>query len=103
MLETLRRNVRKLSWTLWLVIVAFIVLYIPNLVRSPGNVVARVDGDPIYVSEYQQALQQQADYYRGLNQGELPDDFLQQVQVKQLVLDSLIRRKLMLAAARDQG
>lgn len=103
MLETLRKNVRKLSWTLWLVIVAFIILYIPDLVRSPGNVVARVAGEPIYVDEFQRALQQRVSYYRSLNEGELPEDFMRQVQLDRLVLDQLIRRELILAAARDQN
>lgn len=103
MLDTLRNNVRKLSWTLWLVIVAFIVLYIPNLVRNPGNVVARVDGEPIYAEEYVNALQQQSDYYRNMSGGDLPEDFLQQIQIEQIVLDQLVRERLMVAAARDQG
>jgi peptidyl-prolyl cis-trans isomerase D len=99
----MRRNVRNLSWVLWLVIVAFIAFYIPDLIRGPSNVVASVDGDPIYVAEYQQALQQQAEYYRSVSGGNLPDDFLQQIQIEQIVLDSLIRERLILAAARDQG
>jgi peptidyl-prolyl cis-trans isomerase D len=99
----MRRNVRNLSWVLWLVIIAFIAFYIPDLIRGPSNVVARVDGDPIYVAEYQQALQQQAEYYRSVSGGNLPDDFLQQIQIEQIVLESLIRERLILAAARDQG
>lgn len=103
MLNTLRRNVRNLSWVLWLVIIAFIAFYIPALVGGPSNVIARVDGDPITVAEYQQALQQQADYYRNASGGNLPDDFLQQIQIEQIVLEQLIRERLILAAARDQG
>jgi peptidyl-prolyl cis-trans isomerase D len=99
----MRRNVRKLHWVLWLVILAFIAFYVPNLVQSPSNVVARVDGDPIYAEDYQQALQQQAAYYRSISQGDLPEDFLQQIQIGQIVLDSLIRQKLLVAAARDEG
>jgi peptidyl-prolyl cis-trans isomerase D len=99
----MRRNVRKLHWVLWIVILAFVAFYIPNLVQTPSNVVARVDGDPIQAEEYQQALQQQADYYRSISQGDLPEDFLQQIQIGQIVLDSLIRQKLLVAAARDEG
>lgn len=103
MLNTLRRNVRNLSWVLWLVIIAFIAFYIPALVGGPSNVIASVDGDPITIAEYQQALQQQADYYRNASGGNLPDDFLQQIQIEQMVLEQLIRERLILAAARDQG
>ena len=99
----MRRNVRNLSWVLWLVIVAFIAFYIPALVGGPSNVIARVDGEPITYDEFQQALQQQAAYYEGVGGGNLPDDFLQQIQIEQIVLESLIREKLILAAARDQG
>ncbi len=99
----MRRNVRNLSWVLWLVIIAFIAFYIPALVGGPSNVIARVDGDPITITEYQQALQQQAAYYQQVSGGELPDDFLQQIQIEQIVLEQLIRERLILAAARDQG
>ncbi len=99
----MRRNVRNLSWVLWLVIIAFIAFYIPALVGGPSNVIARVDGEPITITEYQQALQQQAAYYRQVSGGELPDDFLQQIQIEQIVLDQLIQERLILAAARDQG
>ncbi len=54
----MRRNVRNLSWVLWLVIIAFVAFYIPDLLRGPSNVIARVDGEPIYVAEYQQVLHQ---------------------------------------------
>ena len=103
MLPKMRRNVRKLHWVLWIVILAFIAFYVPNLVQSPSNIVARVDGDPIEADDYQQALQQQAAYYRSISQGDLPEDFLQQIQIGQIVLDSLIRQKLLVAAARDEG
>ena len=103
MLDTMRRNVRKLSWVLWLVIIAFIAFYIPDLIRGPSNIVARVDGEPIYIADFQQALQQQTAYYQSVSGGNLPDDFLQQMQIREIVLESLIRDRLILAAARDQG
>ena len=98
----MRRNVRKLSWVLWLVIIAFIAFYIPDLIRGPSNIVARVDGEPIYIADFQQALQQQTAYYQSVSGGNLPDDFLQQMQIREIVLESLIRDRLILAAARDQ-
>ncbi len=104
MLDTLRRNVRRLSWTLWLVIAAFIVLYIPDLVAGGGsNVVAEVAGDPIMAAEFQRNFNQQLSYYRNLNQGELPDDFAQSLQIRNVVLEQMIRQRLVLVAARDQG
>ena len=104
MLDTLRRNVRRLSWTLWLVIAAFIVLYIPNLVAGGGsNVVAEVAGDPIMAAEFRRNFNEQLSYYRNLNQGELPDDFAQSLQIRNVVLEQMIRQRLVLVAARDQG
>lgn len=103
MLETLRQNLRKLSWTLWLVIAAFIILYIPDLVRSPQNVVATVDGEPIYAQEYQEAYRQQVNYYRSLNEGDLPDDLLEQIQLDRVVLEQLVRQRIMLQEAQEQG
>ncbi len=103
MLDSFRRNVRRLSWTLWLVIAAFIVLYIPDLVGGRGNVVARVDGEAIMATEFQRAFNEQMSYYRSLNQGQLPNDFNLNFQVRNVVLEQLVRRRLLLAAARDQG
>ncbi len=104
MLDKMRRNVRRLSWTLWLVIAAFIILYFPDFFAGgPDNVVARVDGEVITLTEYRSALNEQVDYYRDLNQGELPDNFIQQMQLQNVVVEQLVRRRLILAAARDQG
>ena len=102
MLDTMRRNARRMYPVLWLVIIAFIA-FIPGMAPSPDNVVARVGGDPIYLEEYRFALQQQTAYYREMSGGSLPDDFLQQIQIEQIVLESLIRERLILVAARDQG
>ncbi len=104
MLDKMRRNVRKLSWTLWLVIAAFIILYFPDFFAGgPDNAVARVDGQVITLTEYRNALNEQMNYYRGLNQGELPENFIQQIQLHNVVMEQLVRRRLILAAARDQG
>ena len=104
MLDTLRKNVRRLSWTLWLVILAFVALYVPDLVSGGAtNVIARVDGDPIMADEFQQALGEQVNYYRQLNQGDMTPELMQQLQLDRVVLEQLIRRRLILAAARDQG
>ena len=104
MLHTLRRNVRRLSWTLWLVIAAFIALYLPAMFTSgAANVVARVNGEPIEAAEFQRAMNEQMQYYRGLNQGELPDNFIQQMQLQGVVLEQLIRRRLIVEAAEEQG
>lgn len=104
MLDTMRRNVRRLSWTLWLVIAAFIILYFPDFFAGgPDNVVARVDGEVITLDQYRSALNEQLNYYRDLNQGELPENFIQQMQLQNVVVEQLVRRRLILAAARDQG
>ena len=104
MLDKMRRNVRRLSWTLWLVIAAFIILYFPDFFAGgPDNVVARVDGEVITLAEYRKALNEQVNYYRDLSQGDLPDNFIQQMQLQNVVVEQLVRRRLILAAARDQG
>lgn len=104
MLDKMRRNVRRLSWTLWLVIAAFIILYFPDFFAGgTDNVVARVDGEVITLTEYRNALNEQLNYYRSLNEGELPENFIQQIQLHNVVMEQLVRRRLILAAARDQG
>lgn len=105
MLDTLRRNVRRLSWTLWLVIASFVVFFGPDLMSWGSTpAVARVNGDPILMGEYRQALSDQMDFYRNMNPGqELTDDLIEQLQLERVVLEQLIRRRLLVAAAEDQG
>ncbi len=63
-LAVMRRHKRWLYVFLWLVIAAFIILYIPAFQGStgagtPGEVLARVGGLPITVGEYQSSYRRQ--------------------------------------------
>ena len=70
MLDRMRRHKNWLKWSLFIVVLAFILLYIPSFLRTPGmpagthDVVATVDGRDITVGRFRRAYQQQMQEYR---------------------------------------
>ena len=62
-LALMRRHRRWLYIFLWLVIAAFIILYIPTLqdagLGTPGEAVVTVGGLPVSVGEFQQTYRRQ--------------------------------------------
>src|SRR2546425_12643122 len=71
----MRRHRRWLYVFLWLVIAAFIILYIPAFqgvdAGSPGEVLAKVGSLPITVGEFQKSFQSQRRWYGGTYEGRL--------------------------------
>ena len=70
MLDRMRRHKDWLKWSLAIVVVAFILLYIPNFLRKPTlgtgvhDVVASVEGREITVDRFRRVYQQQMQAYR---------------------------------------
>ena len=71
----MRRHRKWLYGFLWLVIAAFIILYIPAFQGAgegtPGEILGRVGELPITVGEFQKAYLQQRRFYASLYQGRL--------------------------------
>src|SRR4029450_6333661 len=97
-LAVMRRPKRWLYIFLWLVIAAFIVLYIPAFQGStgagtPGEVVARVGGTPITAGEYQTAYRNIARFYQQI-QGRLDPAALRRMGLERQAFDALVEDKL---------
>lgn len=106
-LALMRRHRRWLYIFLWLVIAAFIILYIPALTTegqgTPGEAVVTVGGLPVSVGEFQRTYLRQRQMYDRLYQGRLDENMLRQMGLEEQVLDSLVGDRLVELESRRLG
>ncbi len=106
-LAAMRRHRRWLFGFLWLVIAAFIILYIPAFqgadAGSPGEAVARVGGLPITVGEFRRSYLQQRQRLEQLYQGRLDADALRSMGLEEQVFSGLVDDRLVELEARRLG
>jgi peptidyl-prolyl cis-trans isomerase D len=106
-LALMRRHRRWLYIFLWLVIAAFIILYIPALTTKgqgmPGETVVNVGGLPISVGEFQHAYYRQRQMYDRLYQGRLDENALRRLGLEEQVLESLVTDRLVELEAKRLG
>jgi len=107
-LAAMRRHKRWLYIFLWIVIAAFIILYVPAFQGamgsgSPGEVLAVVGGLPITVGEYQKAYQRQSQFYERLYQGKLDANTLRRMGLERQIFDSLVEDRLVALQAKRVG
>ena len=107
-LALMRRHRRWLYVFLWLVIAAFIILYIPAFQKgqdagTPGETVVSVGGLPISVAEMQRAYSRQRQVYERMYQGRLNEAMLRQLGLEEQVLDSLVGDRLVELEAKRLG
>lgn len=106
-LALMRRHRRWLYIFLWLVIAAFIILYIPALTTegqgTPGEAVVTVGGLPVSVGEFQRTYRRQRQMYDQLYQGRLDENMLRQMGLEEQVLDSLVGDRLVELESRRLG
>jgi peptidyl-prolyl cis-trans isomerase D len=97
-LALMRRHRRWLYIFLWLVIAAFIILYVPALQDrgqgTPSETVVSVGGLKVSVGEYQRAYGRQRQMYQRLYQGRLDENALRQLGLENQVLDGLVTERL---------
>src|SRR5215216_1388657 len=111
MLDRMRRHKNWLKWSLAIVVVAFVLLYIPNFVRtqvggttgSTRDVVASVDGQTITVGQFRRIYQQQMQAYRRAYGGSIDERLLKQMGIDRRILQQLIDEEAGLAEARRLG
>ena len=107
MLDRMRRHKGWLKWSLAVVILAFIILYIPSFLRpdAAGNndVVASVEGREITVSRFRQAYQQQMQSYRAQFGGNVDERMLKQLGIDQRIVQQMIEEETGLAEASKLG
>ncbi len=103
----MRRHRRWLYVFLWLVIAAFIILYIPAFqgvdAGSPGEVLAKVGSLPITVGEFQKSFQSQRRFYERLYEGRLDPAAFRRLGLEEQTFDSLVTERLITLEARRLG
>ena len=109
MLDRMRRHKGWLKWSLAIVVVAFVFLYIPSFIREDGqpagaqDVVATVDGREITVARFRRVYLQQMQAYRNAYGGNMDERLLKQLGVDQRILQGLIEEEASLAEAGRLG
>ena len=108
MLDRMRRHKNWLKWSLAIVVIAFVWLYIPSFMDNPagaGNrdVVASVGGRDITVARFRRAYQQQLQQYRQAYGAQFDDRLLRQLGIEQRIVQQMIEEELALAEADRLG
>ncbi len=106
-LAAMRRHRRWLYGFLWLVILAFIILYVPALTDqgtgTAAETVVSIGGLPVSVAEYQRAYSRQRQFYAQLYQGRLDENMIRQLGLDNQVLETLVTERLVELEAKRLG
>lgn len=108
MLDRMRRRKNILKWLLALVVVAFILLYIPDYLGTSDtvgarDVVAQVAGHRVTAAEFRRAYQGQLQAYRTAYGGKISDQMLRQLGIEQQILQQMVDERAALAEADRLG
>ena len=108
MLDRMRRHRGWLKWSLALVVLAFIFLYIPSFLKGSSGAagtgaVASVDGNDITVDEFRRAYQRQMQQYRQAYGSNMDERLLKQLGIDQRIVQQLIEEEASLAEAKRLG
>jgi len=108
MLDRMRRHKAWLKWSLALVVLTFVVFYIPDFLTtttgaSPNETIADVEGEPITVGAFTRRYNAQVQAYRNAYGGQMNDQLLKQLGIDRQILQQLIDEESMVAESRKQG
>jgi peptidyl-prolyl cis-trans isomerase D len=109
MLDNMRRHKVWLQWSLVLVVLAFVVAYIPSFVRgtgtdaSSGDTIATVEGRDITSGEFRRTYQAQLQAYRSAYGGQMSDQLLKQLGIEQQILQQMVDEQASMAEAERLG
>jgi peptidyl-prolyl cis-trans isomerase D len=109
MLDRMRRHMSWLKWSLGLVVLAFVIFYIPDFLRgngadaAAGETVARIEGQDITANEFRRTYQAQLQAYRSAYGGQMSEQLLKQLGVEQQILQQMVDERAALAEARRLG
>jgi peptidyl-prolyl cis-trans isomerase D len=109
MLDRMRRHKGWLKWSLAIVVVSFILLYIPSFMRNSAEgaannaVVAQVEGREITAAHFRRVYQQQMQAYRASYGGNIDEKLLKQLGIDQRIIQQLIEEEAALAEAQRLG
>ena len=109
MLDRMRRHKGWLKWSLALVVLAFVFLYVPGFmdqtggVGLPNDVVARVGEREISLLDFQQIYSRQLQAYRLESGGEISEEVLRSLGIDRQILQQMIDGHAALAEAERLG
>jgi peptidyl-prolyl cis-trans isomerase D len=113
MLDRMRRHKGWLKWSLALVVVAFVLLYVPDFIGGGGaggpgsyslsDTLASVDGRRISAGEFRRTYQNQIQAYRNAYGGEMNEQLLRQLGIDQRILQQMIDEEVALVEAERVG
>jgi peptidyl-prolyl cis-trans isomerase D len=109
MLDQMRQHRNWLKWSLGLVVLSFVIFYIPEFMRSTGadavagETIANVAGHEITAGEFRQTYQAQLQAYRASYGGNMSEQLLKQLGVDQQILQQLVEERAALAEAERLG
>lgn len=108
MLDRMRRHKGWLKWSLALVVLTFVVFYIPDFLSTttgaaPSEVIAQVEGEPITVAAFTRRYNAQVNAYRNAYGGQINDQLIKQLGIDRQILSQLVDEEAMVAEARKQG
>ena len=109
MLDGMRRHKGWLKWSLALVCLAFVFLYVPGFVDQtglegfPNDVVARVGDYDITVAQFRQIYLLQLENYRQQSSGEVSEEVLRSLGIDRQILQGMIARYAAVAEAERLG
>jgi peptidyl-prolyl cis-trans isomerase D len=110
MLDRMRRHKAWLKWSLGLVVLAFVVFYIPDFLTpqitvgaAPGEVIAEVNGEELTAGEFQRRYTSQVQSYRTAYGAAISPQMLKQLGIDQQILQQMVDEQAALAEAQRQG
>jgi peptidyl-prolyl cis-trans isomerase D len=109
MLDRMRRHKNLLKWSLALVVVSFILLYVPAFIgggdgpATSGDVVAQVEGHEVTAGDFQRAYQGQLQAYRSAYGSNISEQLLKQLGIEQQILQQMVDERAALAEAGRLG
>jgi peptidyl-prolyl cis-trans isomerase D len=109
MLDRMRRHKGWLKWSLALVVLTFVVFYIPDFIAptgagaAPSEVLADVEGEEITVRDFQRRYNAQLQAYRNAYGSQLSEQLLRQLGIERQILQQMVDEEAMVAEARRQG
>ncbi|NPA15830.1 MAG: hypothetical protein GXO44_04675 [Deferribacteres bacterium] len=107
MIGTIQRNIKKLSFVLWLIVAAFVgtifLVWGRGAFTGGANYLAKVGDVEILPQDYQRAYMKMVDFYRNMMKGQFSNELLKAMHVKEQVLNMLINKALILYAAKREG
>ncbi len=111
MLDRMRRHKGWLKWSLGLVVVTFILLYVPDFLGGRGRyslqgtgmdlgeTIASVEGRTISAGEFRRAYLNQVQAYQNAYGGQMNEQLLKQMGIDQRILQQMIDEEVALTEA----